>query len=360
MIVEDDSSVYSHIKEVLNQVKRTIGGDIGIDDKCFTTLEQLKNAEAGLNEAYDLMILDLKLDDNGDNSTETIDQLKKMNKDQFVPAVIYTGYASEIDEEDKRRWKFVKVIEKGSDLNRELENAISELIDIKLKFEGLFKLVKDEFKKISIDTLDEIFESEEQIDEKAVTALMISRLSALLTTRLSDIIKPGDHIPIEAAIVYPPLPKVPDIPISMGDILRDPEGNCWFVATPTCDLVDGDKRKPKVNDVLMLRCFRSPEDMKDYFGRDGRQPSGRDVSSVFRVPRSISESKLLYIDPKLYRTQPYKDVLAWEKVLSISPLYADNVKANFIGDVVRLGTPDTVPSHKDLIDSFFKGAKKRD
>lgn len=259
LIVEDDSAVYSHIKDAIAAVQTSIG--IEIEHDHLTTLQELKKAEESLGRTYDLMILDLNLDPGTEgNSMETLDELNLIGNKHFVPVVIYTGYAIEIDQKYTKKWRFITVIEKGADLNGNLEKAIKKLIRTKLSLQSLTARMTKEITSLSMDLLDEIFEGVEQIDEEAVQVLMISRLSALLTTRLDSILELGTHIPVEAKTVYPPLAKDSKIPISMGDVLKDTRGDNWFLVTPTCDMVNNDKQKPRVKDVLLLRCFKSPED----------------------------------------------------------------------------------------------------
>ncbi len=357
LIVEDDLTVYSHIEEVINEVKKAVG--FGIQIKHFKTLRDLEVEKEQLGDNYDLMILDLRLDhENGGNSTETLDQLNQISNKQFIPVVIYTGFANDVEEQYIKKWKLIKVIEKGSDLNGNLEKSIEKLLRTKFNFKSLFKRIEREFKVLSVDLLDEIFEGEPQIDEESVQALMISRLSALLTNRLNSIFDSRTRIPAEVKIVYPPLDNDKEIPISMGDILRDKSGDNWFLASPTCDLVNSDERNPKVKDVLLLRCFKSPEDVYNYIGdRKIKLSERREVSIVFKVPRAVSETGLLLIYSKLYKTQPYEDVLTWTKQLSITSLYADDAKAVFISDLLRLGVPDTSPDHDDLVKSFKHPSK---
>ena len=300
------------------------------------------------------MILDLNLDPGTEgNSMETLDELNLIGSKHFVPVVIYTGYAIEIDKKYTKKWRFITVIEKGADLNGNLEKAIKKLIKTKLNLQSLTARMTREITSLSMDLLDEIFEGEEQIDEEAIQVLMISRLSALLTTRLDSIFELGTHIPVEAKTVYPPLAKDPKIPISMGDVLKDTRGDNWFLVTPTCDMVNNDKQKPRVKDVLLLRCFKSPEDRDSYLENQKiKLKEGEDVSFIFKVPSRVSETKLLLIHSKLYRTQPYTDVVNWEKQLSITSLYAVDAKTIFIRDLMRLGVPETNPSHDILVESF--------
>ena len=157
-------------------------------------------------------------------------------------------------------------------------------------------------------------------------------------------------------------PGLLEIPVSMGDILMDPNsGDNWFLATPTCDLINSEKRekrRPKVKDVLLLRCFKSPKERDSYIGDRTSKPSERrEESLVLKVPHAVSETGLLAIYPKLYKTQPYEDVLTWTKQLSITSLYADDAKAVFISDLLRLGVPDTSPDHDDLVKSFKHPSK---
>ena len=103
LIVEDDLTVYSHIEEVINEVKKAVG--FGIQIKHFKTLRDLEVEKEQLGDNYDLMILDLRLDhENGGNSTETLDQLNQISNKQFIPVVIYTGFANDVEEQYIKKW----------------------------------------------------------------------------------------------------------------------------------------------------------------------------------------------------------------------------------------------------------------
>jgi CheY-like chemotaxis protein len=357
LIVEDVSAVYEHIKDAINAVEK----DMNLEIKCdhFETLQELKDANENLGTDYDLIILDLRLDTNNEgNPQETLGHLFKISKTQFVPVVIYTGYADVIEEKYTSEWKFIKVIQKGSDGERNLEKAIKKLIRMKYNSRCLMSKIAGEFRVLSIDLLDKIFEDEDQIGDRAFYALVLSRLSALLTTRLNLILS-EDSIPVEAKIVYPPLDKDENNPISMGDVLKDKDGKNWFVASPTCDLISSQERKPKIRDVLLQRCFTSLDDRDTYLHgiEKNSNKRGNDNYYTFRVPSDVSESKLLLIDCKLYKTEPYEEVVKWKKQLSIAPTYAEDAKETLIRDLMRLGVPDTIPKHEDLVKQFFKNSQ---
>ncbi|MGP6240076.1 hypothetical protein ACNF40_06660 [Cuniculiplasma sp. SKW4] len=357
LVIEDDELAYNLIKQAVEEAAGK--NEISVESEFHANLEAIKKIDEKSWEEYLLVILDLKLGSEvAESSSETLDFLKEFSKQHFIPVVIYSAFLSDIDQNLLEEWKFIKVVTKASSGQRQLADEIERMIRYKIKLTELAKSLNDQFQNLSIETMDSIFADKDEISPEVVQAMMISRLTSFLTNRMNAITG-NNAIPAEARIIYPPLKSDEGTPVSMGDVLKDENGVLWLVMSPTCDMVlDRGKQgrsELKIKNVLMLRCFTSMNDVEEYAQNINVTIQDNNERTIpLKVPKKIAQNGLLVVHMKLYETRPYEVVRKWVKVLSVGTPYAEDIKANFMRDIIRVGTPDTDPLNRNLISDFKK------
>ncbi|MCL5730747.1 MAG: hypothetical protein M1605_01315 [Candidatus Thermoplasmatota archaeon] len=356
IVVEDNQNTWPTIEVAINEAAKN--NNVAVTPDFKKDLQELGEIEVDSCENYVLMVLDLNLTNQQDSVQSTINGLVEMSKSLFIPAVIYSAYTDDISEKLKRNWHFFRVVNKSSAINNNLSKEISDLLGYRMALVNIEDEIRKQFRSISIETLDRVFQAKDQVEYGAVSAMMISRLVSYLTRRM-DIMTGTDDIPAEAMIIYPPLQKDEMVPISMGDVLKDSEGKLWLVVSPTCDMAvkddRGNARDPKIKNVLLMRCFTCPKDKEAYVG--GTKPKLQDEKErtvALKVPSDVSDCGILVVHTKFYETRPYSDIKDWVRVLSVASPYAEDIKATVMRDIMRIGAPDTSPRREELISSFIK------
>lgn len=359
LIIDDEKNIWETIKTAVETAIEKVV--MKAKAECHEDLEILNEINEDSSEVYALIVLDLKLSDLSDSTSRTIDRLRKISEEYFIPCVIYSAHDQEISDEQRKGWHFIRVVPKSSSGGENLDDAIYELLKYKSSLFNLEKDIIKQFRSLSIVTMDEIFRGEGSVEERTVHAMMISRLIGFLTRNMDNITGKG-VIPAEAKIIYPPIQVDDNIQISMGDVLKSPDCRLWLIMSPSCDMVNHsantkESRGIKIKNVLLMPCFTSACDSKKY-AKDVclKFQSDNERTVVIKVPISVSNSGILGIHTKMYETREYNEIKVWKKVLSLASPYAEDIKATFMRDIIRLGVPETVPKNDALIKKFNGGS----
>jgi hypothetical protein len=361
LVIEDEENAYETIREAVAEGSQTLG--MSVEQYFGKDLQELEKINDDSSEDYVLIVLDLKLSNQPDSAQLTLHKLKDISRRYFIPCVIYTAYDAEISDEQRNEWHFFRVVTKSSLKGSALGEAIIDLLQYKYYLISLQDEINKQFRSLSTEVMDEIFGRESQVGEAATRALMISRLLGFMTRKM-DYIAGAQKIPAEAKIIYPPLQKDDNLPISMGDVLRDTKGDLWLVMSPTCDMVNTRAETQKgsgllIKNVLIMRCFTSHSDSNSYSGGLKLTFDPTNERSVpIKVPSKVSPDGIIMVHTKMYETRQYDEIKNWDKVLSVSSPYAEDIKATVIRDLMRVGAPDTVPATTDLIKEFNRLGKK--
>ena len=359
LIVEDEEWAFSAAREAACAACDDNLVNAKIDR--FKGLVELENIRDEIGYKYDLLILDLKLGDAQDSDKDTAKILIKMSKEQFIPVVVYSAFTGDIDNEIPRdeSHKLILIVTKGGTSDgKTLKGSISDLIKLKMPLITLKESIDKQFTAISTETMEKILESKDSRESETIQAMIVSRLTAFMISKMDSLIGSNGNMPAEAKVIYPVLATEPNMPVAMGDILEDREKSLWLVASPSCDMVLDEKtQKPKIMNALLLRCFKEPSEIDTYFGShiDLRQ---KERVIPLKVPTDISEAGVLIMYTKAFKTQPFEEIKCWKKIMTAASPYAEDIKATFMRDLMRIGTPDADPTDKELIKGFTKALGK--
>ena len=355
LIVEDEEWAFSAAREAACAACDDNLVNAKIDR--FKGLVELENIRDEIGYKYDLLILDLKLGDAQDSDKDTAKILIKMSKEQFIPVVVYSAFTGDIDNEIPRdeSHKLILIVTKGGTSDgKTLKGSISDLIKLKMPLITLKESIDKQFTAISTETMEKILESKDSRESETIQAMIVSRLTAFMISKMDSLIGSNGNMPAEAKVIYPVLATEPNMPVAMGDILEDREKSLWLVASPSCDMVlYGKPPAPKIKNAILLRCFTEPLDMKTYTGRETVDLMNEKETVIpLRVPKIVSKEGMLMIHTKFYETRLFTEINGWTKVMTVASPYAEDIKATFMRDLMRIGTPNVIPDKKTLLKDF--------
>lgn len=234
--------------------------------------------------------------------------------------------------------------------------------------------IESEFGYLTLQTIGKILGEDEieEIDENVLVNLATGRLVSYLMN-----IPPGEEkkfLP-ESIYIYPPIEVISKNCLFLGDFLEANEGDgktsIWLVVSPSCDLIFEETRKPKISDVLLLRCYRKYNEipyLKDDTNEESRKDKirarfERKTVKILKSPPQIFNCKYLLVSLKDYMTIPYEKIIdgiqsgVWKKIAALSVPYAESLKNLYIADLSRIGTPSTssIDEERKWADDFAKG-----
>lgn len=204
----------------------------------------------------DIVVLDILRDGSSPGSKPIgVETLKIIWDQRFCPIVIYSAARPDMLDDAIDEHPFVKRVEKGSGSEEEVEAALREFhahVDVLKQTENEVR----RFYTSAIQSLAPIvFRT---FDDTARRIELIGRSGRRrLAALVDDPIRDGKQLyPWEQYL----LPPISDN-ILLGDILReegkpgdDPE-SFRVVVTPSCDLFQAENRNPKVESVLVAKCY---------------------------------------------------------------------------------------------------------
>lgn len=215
----------------------------------------------GLNEgmatlAPNIIVLDLAQGNPSDANTPGVGTFEEIWKNQFCPLVIYTALPELLENDRRLAHPFIKLEQKGSGSEDRVVARIREFEPHLSALDGAGIEIKRAMNQAFMEVAPRIFEREQEPAQRNV-ALVRSvrrRVAAAMDQKLSS---GGPNLATWEHYLYPPM--VRGYPLT-GDIIRkhagDPNDPSQYavVLTPSCDLVSGDRRRPKVKRVLVASC----------------------------------------------------------------------------------------------------------
>ncbi len=356
LIVEDDNIPYGTEKAAAESACKK--NKVEHELVRYKELRELVDIKHEIGYRFDLMILDLRLDQTvGSSEAETLNELAGIIKSQFIPVVIYSAYTDDIDAESPigRIPHLIKIVKKGdSSGTPKLEEKISDLLKLKIPLINLKESLERQFVATSSETVNEMLKDGGSSVDGIIQSMIVSRLTSFMVNKMDCLIGSNRIMPAEAEVIYPPLEADANMPVAMGDILEDGEKNLWLVASPSCDMVlYGKPPAPKIKNAILLRCFTEPLDMKTYTGRETVDLMNEKETVIpLRVPKIVSKEGMLMIHTKFYETRLFTEINGWTKVMTVASPYAEDIKATFMRDLMRIGTPNVIPDKKTLLKDF--------
>ena len=364
MIAIDDD------RDALNQIRdhcQAVGKDVGFDARFtgYGSVEEFTEAE----QRPDVLVVDLRLGDAaGDRSGW--DAVRNALRAHVVPVIVYSAYTGE-DVRDEFKNLLIVQVKKGAE---RFQKVLEKCSRLKLRLNQERARVEAQFAGLTLETAGRLLGPAEEkelhrLDENALAAMSVARLA----TYLMNVPAAGqEKLPPEACFVVPPL-QVEPYPaecLFLGDFLLEQvqggPNRTWLVAAPSCDLVFADRRKPNVHEVLLLRAYTGWREVpflcgeaKESDRRTALSNRARDRSlKILRCPPGVFGCEYLVVSFKEYRTVPYDEITKgiksgkWTKIATLATPYAESLQNLFVGNLSRIGTPDT--STSDVEEKWIK------
>jgi CheY-like chemotaxis protein len=353
--IDDDQQAQEQVRDHCQEVARTVGFNVRFAG--YGSVKEFTKAR----QQPDVLVVDLRLGDaRGDRSGW--DAVRNTLQAHVVPVIIYSAYTGE-DVQDEFKNLLIVRVKKGAE---RFQKVLEKCSRLKLRLNQERARVEDQFAGLTLETAGRLLGPAEEnelyrLDENALAAMSVARL----VTYLMNVPPAGqEKLPPEACFVVPPL-QVEPYPagcLFLGDFLQEHgrrgSKTSWFVAAPSCDLVFAERRTPKVHDVLLLRAYTGWQDMP--FLRDVPEEGARRTTlanrardrslKILRCPLGVFECEYLVVSFKEYRTVPYDEITKgirskkWIKIATLATPYAEALQNLFVGNLSRIGTPDTSTS----------------
>lgn len=350
LVVEDNATIGTELRDA-------IPGFVSPPDSAEIDLcASFDDATKRLNsDRYDLIILDLKDDDNAwglaDDNPAGLTIFAHLKKSRFVPVIFYTALAHKVRGFETA---FVRVVEKTEGLDK-LKDEVMRVLATQLP--ALTRQVEEIQRSYMWDLVSNNWKEFENLPDQVDLAYLLARRLALSLQRQAG--KLAQHVsgslPIANATNIHPMEMYvwPHIGTNLlaGDILRGTIGDelsYWLVLTPSCDF----EQAGRLENVLLARCSplsatpeyakwkdnRSDKELKALIG-DRRQGKGiqperfKFLPGTYFFPDSI-------VDFQQLRAVPAKDVASLDVIASLDSPFAEALLGRFSRYFGRLGTPD--------------------
>ncbi|MFC1462717.1 response regulator [Verrucomicrobiota bacterium] len=246
LFVEDEPA---HVQPVINSLDRDGGFE--------TVVKDFRNAKSTIKKmAPDIIILDLLAGDAADPNIPGLKTYDWIWQERFCPLVIYSARPEAFtDERDSH--PFVRVVQKGSKSVQQIKKAISGLqphIEAVADTESYVRKELAFALRYVAPYAFEVFPSPSAADKRKQVIVQAGRRR--LAALMDDLSRHGTVLASWEQYLCPPVSKH----VCLGDVLRKAKGTkddptaFRVVLTPTCDMVKSDKRKAKVDNVLLARC----------------------------------------------------------------------------------------------------------
>ncbi len=380
-IIDDESAAIETSRRLIELNINELNTDlisqgISIESK-ITGFSSVHEFKADIENRFpDIIVADLAFESAYDKSGWAI--IDEIVKREIVPVVVYSAHADDPLPADEFYKNFLIIRQrKGEESTDSYKEILKDVILLKLNFILEKERLLNEFAQISLETCKKIINEVtiHEIDRNILSFLALTRLTSLL---LNVPPKDGTKFPPESIFIYPPLnhKTLSNNCVLLGDILECKEENdlkgLWLVCSPSCDLVFNDNeggRKRKINDILLLPCYKKPSEVRFYSGKpdDSIKSSLREslknkTSKLLKCPLNVFKSPYLLIYFKEYRTVNYEIIKThlhdrtWDKIASLATPYAESLQNSFVHDFSRIGTPDTTSEaeERSWIDDFLR------
>jgi CheY-like chemotaxis protein len=355
-IIEDNKAHREQIKEHCNALKDKLGLQVTL--RLCKSLEEFRRQKS----KPDVLIVDLRLGHAGGDRSGW-EAVRAALGRKVVPVIVYSAFAGE-GVPDELENLLVVPVKKGAG---NFQNVLEKASLLKARLNQEWDRVQTQMESLTLETVGHILGkgtevSIEAIDENTLACLALARLASYLMNTPSG---KENKFPPESIFIVPPL-QLSDCSaesLLLGDILEEKQINgskaLWLVVAPSCDLLFGQNREAKVENVLVLRCYRSHSEVPflKAKGLNERKNSLKDRSregtaKLLRCPTQVFGSKYFLLSFKEYATVRYDAIIgglrnhSWRKMATLATPYAESVQNLLVRDVSRIGTPDTA-SRKD-------------
>jgi CheY-like chemotaxis protein len=306
----------------------------------------------------DLLIVDLRLERSmEDRSGWKV--VEKVLRREIVPVIIYSGYSSE-EPPEKYKLALVARVIKGEEQITRFKDTLVRFLKLKSRFKEEKVRILGQFEKVSLETLRALLRdaAPEDLNENILAVMAVGRLRSFLGNS-----PPGEEerFPAEFCFIYPPLEMTlyPKESLLLGDFLEQRRSGrrvcLLLVVSPSCDIVYTNTRKSKIDNVLVLPCYTRWTEVP-FLKEEGNESSRRSkvknrarskTIKIIKCPSVIFGNRYLLISFKDYKTVPYEVIKKgirsgrWKRLATLAMPYAENVQNNFLGDLSRIGTPET-------------------
>jgi CheY-like chemotaxis protein len=361
--IDDDQQAQEQVRDHCEEVARIVGFDVRFAG--YGSVEEFTKA----GQQPDVLVVDLRLG-NAPGDRSGWDAVRDALRAHVVPVIIYSAYTGEDVQKEFENMLIVRV-KKGAE---RFQKVLEKCSRLKLRLNQEHARVEAQFASLTLETAGKLLGPAEEkelhrLDENALAAMSVARLA----TYLMNVPPAGqEKLPPEACFVVPPL-QVEPYPaecLFLGDFLQErgrrSSNMAWFVAAPSCDLVFVKERKPKIHEVLLLRAYTGWQEVPFLCGEakeSNRQTAlsnrARDRSlKILRCPPGVFGCEYLVVSFKEYRTVPYGEITKgiksgkWTKIATLATPYAEALQNLFVGNLSRIGTPDT--STSDVEDKWIK------
>jgi CheY-like chemotaxis protein len=354
LYVDDDEEACLQVKDLLEgEVIADSGGSLHLE-----TLSTFSQALQTLEERrFDLVILDIRIQDSGDDAGITI--LESVQQRRFIPVVFYTGLPHLVRDLEN---SLIRVVERSTGVPG-IRSAIEQIFATKLPqvnraLISYMELVQRDYMWQFVATHWE--EVNNTSDRMALVYLLARRLAMSLSGsaihQLAQILgEPVDTLVAQDKIHpmrYYITPPVDPVPLA-GDLYLgqiSSETGYWILLTPSCDLAWN-----KADQVLLARCLPLTE--LDEFQRwQSRltQPSNnthKNLTALLLNNREKQADRFFFLPGALHLIDlvadfqqlvslPCGSLEELKRLASLDSPFAEALLSRFARYYGRLGTPD--------------------
>lgn len=326
LLIEDDPDIVQPI------IDRII--DEYDDIKCtLTSFDDAENEIKRLNP--EIVSLDMLKDGASAEPLVLGDRIDDFIWDHnFCSIIVFSANPNTYSEEHYKH-PLIKCIQKGKDAVTKYLRTLDELIDSA----RMIKSVKNEVIHVLSDVLKDVFphikhEYSDGIDlNSVITRICRRRLAAKMDLMMNN---GGENADWEQYI----FPKLYDS-LLLGDIIKNNKdsdiSSYRIVLTPSCDLVNNEKRKPKVDQILTAKFV-----------------SVKDVAKTLKISGSKKKEKVSKIESEIL-THGYKEhYIPIPELKEKIPDMFVNLKDLELIPVDKVYGPSAIYSHIASIDSPFR------
>lgn len=338
LVVDDD----------LESVRPAIGALRGNGFDCEHT--GFEGVERRLREyAPDMVVLDLMVagrDEIGRSGAESCDMVWSIH---FCPVVVHSANPDLLDVDHP----LVVRVRKGRDSDEEvvrwadmLRPYAESVLNLRQATEAV---LRETLRDMTRRVLDNVNAGQAAEDARAIEYMGGRRVSA----HLENFMMERDRLVAESIYLVPPI----DDQIRMGDILRRTEApaedavSFLMVLTPSCDLVVGQGRTRKVDNVLCARCESLTLETLGMQGTKKKQSvAGKlraGLDGKIALPRLASLIPHMVADLRALELVPFEQIdptgessHPFTRVASVDSPFREQLAWQYLGTGCRLGVPD--------------------
>jgi CheY-like chemotaxis protein len=238
-----------NVKAVIEELQTALDGA-----ECHVT--SFESAASELERVQpDVVVLDLMNNTIGGQVDEGTPIGLGVWQQRFCPLIFYTASDENVE---GFQHPLVAVIRKGSGSEEQVRDKIKSYIPHIAALGRVSTEINDALRKALRESKPRVFEQQRTADEE--NQLLVRSIRRRVAASMDDAMVFGEpNLMSWEQYLCPPGNSEH---LLTGDILRVKDANpadpssYRVVATPSCDLVKSDQRKPKVDSVLLVRCTK--------------------------------------------------------------------------------------------------------